>query len=220
MELSTTRVPEPFQLVASIPCKDPFGLEREIHAHYESVRKYGRKKEFFAISIPEAVHQFHLRSMCAMSRPSKSTTGKKPKKRNSSKCATAKTQQLNEAKDVLLSDPVEKRRQAEKDEQHNEDILLWEKEFAEARRERYARNRKKRAAGSRAHRSIGDYTEGAALVKEMEDFFQSQFLSGGRVMYSEMLKRFTDEWSSSTIGIQSFSNAQQAAASQGLAQRC
>ena len=62
-ELSTSGVPEPFQLVASISCKDPFALERTIHAHYDSVRKFGRKKEFFMISRDEVVDFFHAKSI-------------------------------------------------------------------------------------------------------------------------------------------------------------
>ena len=62
-ELSTSGVPEPFQLLASIPCKDPFALEKNIHAHYDSVRKFGRKKEFFMISRDEAVEFFHTKSI-------------------------------------------------------------------------------------------------------------------------------------------------------------
>ena len=62
-ELSTSGVPEPFQLLASITCKDPFALEKNIHAHYDSVRKFGRKKEFFMISRDEAVEFFHMKSI-------------------------------------------------------------------------------------------------------------------------------------------------------------
>ena len=63
---SSAGVPEPFQLVASVPTPDPFALERAIHAFYASVRKYGRKKEFFLLSREEAVYHFHVRSLDAM----------------------------------------------------------------------------------------------------------------------------------------------------------
>jgi hypothetical protein len=63
---SSAGVPEPFQLVASVPTPDPFALERAIHAFYASVRKYGRKKEFFLLSREEAVYHFHVRSLEAM----------------------------------------------------------------------------------------------------------------------------------------------------------
>ena len=56
-------VPEPFQLVASITTPDPFALERELHRHFESVRKYGRKKEFFLVTKEEIGYQFHVRSL-------------------------------------------------------------------------------------------------------------------------------------------------------------
>jgi hypothetical protein len=56
-------VPEPFQLVASIAAPDPFALERELHRHFDSVRKYGRKKEFFLVTKEEIGYQFHLRSL-------------------------------------------------------------------------------------------------------------------------------------------------------------
>ena len=68
-ELSGTGVPEPFQLIAYIPSKTPFALEREIHSHFNSVRKYGRKKEFFTISRSEIVEHFHIRSMNLMLKP-------------------------------------------------------------------------------------------------------------------------------------------------------
>lgn len=56
-------LPEPFQLVASIPTPEPFALERTLHDFYASVRKYGRKKEFFLLSREEVCYQFHVRSM-------------------------------------------------------------------------------------------------------------------------------------------------------------
>lgn len=65
VELSAAAgVPEPFHLVASIPCKNPFLLERAIHSYFGSVRKYGLKKEFFLLSREDVVEHFHLRSVC------------------------------------------------------------------------------------------------------------------------------------------------------------
>jgi hypothetical protein len=58
-ELASSGVPEPFQLVASIPCINPFKLEHKIHQHYASVRKYGRKKELFELSRDTVVDYFH-----------------------------------------------------------------------------------------------------------------------------------------------------------------
>lgn len=63
LEFSGTGVPEPFQLVASIPSRDPFSLEREIHSFYASARRYGKKKEFFLLSREEVIDQFHLRTL-------------------------------------------------------------------------------------------------------------------------------------------------------------
>jgi len=63
---SCAGVPEPFQLVASIPTSDPFALERTIHAFYASSRRYGRKKEFFMLSREDVVYHFHVRSLEAM----------------------------------------------------------------------------------------------------------------------------------------------------------
>ena len=72
-ELSTSGVPEPFQLVDSIACKDPFALEKEIHAHYNAIRKYGRKKEFFIVSREEILEYFHIMSFKAtLSQPYRS----------------------------------------------------------------------------------------------------------------------------------------------------
>ncbi len=53
-----TGVPEPFQLITFLPTTNPFALEREIHAHFASVRKYGRKKEFFLLSRSAVIDHF------------------------------------------------------------------------------------------------------------------------------------------------------------------
>ena len=68
VELSKAGVPEPFQLIASIPSHNPFGLEQEIHLHFDSVRKYGKKKEFFVLSIDQIVNYFHIRAIGELSR--------------------------------------------------------------------------------------------------------------------------------------------------------
>ena len=57
-ELSSAGVPEPFQLIASVPSSNPFKLEREIHKHFAAVRKYGRNKEFFTLARTEIVNYF------------------------------------------------------------------------------------------------------------------------------------------------------------------
>ena len=57
-ELAGSGVPKPFQLITSIPCTNPFKLEREIHTHFNSVRKYGRKKELFELTRSAIVKHF------------------------------------------------------------------------------------------------------------------------------------------------------------------
>ena len=80
-ELSTSGVPEPFQLVDSIACKDPFALEKEIHAHYNAVRKYGRKNEFYIVSREEILEYFHIISFKAtLLQPLRSGSNNHPKK--------------------------------------------------------------------------------------------------------------------------------------------
>ena len=66
-------MPEPFQLVASLPTTNPFALENEIHKHFASVRKYGRKKEFFLVSRSEVIDLFQTLTERAMLLPPKSS---------------------------------------------------------------------------------------------------------------------------------------------------
>ena len=74
-ELAGAGVPEPFEIVASIPSTNPFALEREIHAHYDSVRKYGMKKEFFLVDEDDVVAYFHALAVRAMAMPPKVPRG-------------------------------------------------------------------------------------------------------------------------------------------------
>ena len=53
LELSGTGIPEPFQLIASINCANPQLVEKHIHQHFASVRKYGKKKEFFVVNVKD-----------------------------------------------------------------------------------------------------------------------------------------------------------------------
>jgi len=57
-ELSGAGLPEPFEIVAILPCTNPVKMERSIHAHYASIRKYGKKKEFFTLSRAEVAMHF------------------------------------------------------------------------------------------------------------------------------------------------------------------
>ena len=68
-ELSGAGVPEPFELVACIPSTNPFQLEREIHRHFDDVRKYGRKKEFFTLTREEVKTFFETLAACGKSMP-------------------------------------------------------------------------------------------------------------------------------------------------------
>ena len=65
-ELSNAGVPEPFQLVASLQCVDPFRMERKIHAHFDPIRKYGKKKEFFTLSWEDVSEYFQSLEIEAM----------------------------------------------------------------------------------------------------------------------------------------------------------
>ena len=57
-ELSSTGVPEPFELVAFIQSTNPFALEKAIHRHFGKVRTYGRRKEFFTLTCDELIVYF------------------------------------------------------------------------------------------------------------------------------------------------------------------
>ena len=57
-ELSSTGVPEPFELVAFIQSTNPFALEKAIHRHFSNVRTYGRRKEFFTLTCDELIVYF------------------------------------------------------------------------------------------------------------------------------------------------------------------
>ena len=65
-ELSGTGMPEPFEVVTKLKCRNPFKMERGLHKHYLSVRKYGKRKEFFMITTLEAIKQFDLLKKEAM----------------------------------------------------------------------------------------------------------------------------------------------------------
>jgi hypothetical protein len=99
---SCAGVPEPFQLVASIPTPEPFALERSIHAFYASVRKYGRKKEFFLLSREEAVYHFHVRSLEAMG-SGVSSSVEKVKKRKAAEVGKHRSEYSKLIRDFIIS---------------------------------------------------------------------------------------------------------------------
>ena len=69
-ELSQTGLPESFQVIAEVQCRNPFGMEREVHAHYANVRQYGKKKEFFTLAPDEVFQYFQTLKERAMRAPS------------------------------------------------------------------------------------------------------------------------------------------------------
>jgi curved DNA-binding protein CbpA len=72
-----------------------------------------------------------------------------------------------------------------------------EQEKDEIRRERFIRNRKKRAAGTRAHKKMDDYKEGREFIEEMQTFFKDKFyaapdfLTGALVYFEDIVQLFT-----------------------------
>jgi curved DNA-binding protein CbpA len=143
------------------------------------------------------------------------------KNRQAKDDATEQTQRLNEAKEVLhkklsedkcdnISSMYErnlrereqveaeaKRRQTEEDLKECE---KWAKIRAEARRECYARKRKKRAPGARVHRKIDSYQEGKALVDEMNKFFQERLVSKpwNKILVKDILNNFVTSRNAAT----------------------
>ena len=70
-ELSGTGMPEPFEVVAKLQCRNPFSMERAIHMHYANVRKYGKKKEFFMAEVDDVNQYFDSLEEQAMCIPPK-----------------------------------------------------------------------------------------------------------------------------------------------------
>ena len=68
-ELSGTGMPRPFVVITELKCRNPFKLERQVHGHYSTVRKYGKKKEFFTITAFEVIEHFNLLKEGAMVDP-------------------------------------------------------------------------------------------------------------------------------------------------------
>ena len=78
-ELSRTSVPEPFQLIASFACWNPFDVEKRIHTRFASARKYGRRNEFF--NAPRAALEETFNSMAYEALSGVGGDGHKKKKR-------------------------------------------------------------------------------------------------------------------------------------------
>ena len=80
-ELSRTSVPEPFQLVASFACWNPFDVEKRIHRLFATARKYGRRNEFFDAPRPALEEAFNRMAYEALSGGGCDGHAKKKKKR-------------------------------------------------------------------------------------------------------------------------------------------
>jgi len=109
--------------------------------------------------------------------------------KSTSHTANEQTQQLNNAKDVLLAqtedllDKLEQQAEEERAAYEKEKAVFEQKcneiyeKAQQARHERYTQKRKKRAEGSRVHRKVEDYPEGKALIEEMKTLFKNRFVS-------------------------------------------
>jgi curved DNA-binding protein CbpA len=125
-------------------------------------------------------------------------------------------QRLNHAKDMLLenlaneaealcrqaeakrkeeeAEAEERRRRSDaKTKELDELYERTQKMHADARRERYSRNRKKRAAGTRVHRKTGSHQDGMALIEELNKFFQTKLVSkpDHRILVCDILDLFS-----------------------------
>jgi hypothetical protein len=119
---------------------------------------------------------------------------KQAKRREEEEEARRQQAQRDEAiKQKQREDEEARRQQAEREaeaikKKQREDM---EKEM---RRERYSRNRKKRAAGTREHRRTNDYKEGKEFVEEIKMFFTENFepseMIRDRVYFSEIMDLF------------------------------
>jgi curved DNA-binding protein CbpA len=130
------------------------------------------------------------------------------------KDATSQTQRLNEARDVLIArlqqprqdsgdnhwtekretEAQEAKKQAE-EEARAERYREYDKHYERAkeiRRERHAKNRRKRAPEARVHKKIENYKEGKELVDEMKAFFRENFVSNqwNKLLVSDVLSLF------------------------------
>jgi DnaJ-class molecular chaperone len=120
--------------------------------------------------------------------------------------ATLKTQQLNEAKDILIGRLTNNNDKKKRED--DEERLTREKELAEAdakqeterqmkleeRRERYTKNRRKRLPSARVHKKMNDYKEGRDLVNEMKNFFRESFMpeTSSKLAVSDVLEMFVN----------------------------
>ena len=81
-ELSRTSVPEPFQLIASFQCFEPFAMEKRIHSHFAAARRWGRRNEFFEITRKDALAYFEEMRREAMREAIGGTSRRSPRARS------------------------------------------------------------------------------------------------------------------------------------------
>jgi hypothetical protein len=135
--------------------------------------------------------------------------------KNTSENALMHSQLLNGAKDMLLArletrdskkkkkmqdaaDETKARKEDEKKkfmmEEERLERLRKEEEEWNMQEEPPKKTMKSRAPGTRVHRNIEEYNEGAELVKKMKEFFAGNFEEkhGAHVLCSEILTRFIE----------------------------
>jgi hypothetical protein len=95
---------------------------------------------------------------------------------------------------------VEEIRRAEKKRLDQEFAEIVQRE-ADARRERYSRNRRKRLPTARVHRKINDYKEGREFVEEMKMFFHEKFVSDAcsKIFSSDIMDTFIKSRDHTTV---------------------
>ena len=103
--LSRTSVPEDFQLLACFACWNPFQVEKRIHAHFASSRKYGERKEFFVAPRAALIAYFNQMALEALSgaQPQPTAAGGGKKKRASVRSELAAMREQLQGMSAALS---------------------------------------------------------------------------------------------------------------------
>ena len=103
--LSRTSVPEDFQLLACFACWNPFQVEKRIHAHFVSSRKYGERKEFFVAPRAALIAYFNQLALEALSgaQPQPTAAGGGKKKRASVRSELAAMREQLQGMSAALS---------------------------------------------------------------------------------------------------------------------
>jgi curved DNA-binding protein CbpA len=97
-----------------------------------------------------------------------------------------------QAEDKARQQAKDKARQQERQAAWDQECAALQKRMKEAQKERYLKNRRKRAPEARVHRKIEDYKEGLDLVKEMKIFFQDNFMNDTctKILVNDILDLF------------------------------